>query len=153
MQQEVSDDLSICILNLEFVWEKIKIKGKHLYSKLLDQEHFLVMLHCSKCFSKFRWGSQAFTHKKEPQRLCLKMVVCFMTDKFFSNKNLVNLNYHWKNWVDGISTKWEKGCNLFIKNLYFEKKVPNIKKHLHLNFLTTFQKTFIFHDHLPQFYF
>ena len=30
-----------------------------------------------------------------------------------------------------MSTKREKSCNLFIKNLYFEKKVPKVKKHLH----------------------
>ena len=41
-----------------------------------------------------------------------------------------------------MSTKQEESCNLFIKNLYFEKKVPKVKKYFHLNFLTTFQKTF-----------
>ena len=38
------------------------------------------------------------------------------------------------------------------KNLYFEKKGPEVKKHLHLNFLTAFHKTFTFHDYLPQFH-
>ena len=44
---------------------------------------------------------------------------------FINNKNLVD--YHWRNWVDWMNTKWEKKTATS-KNLYFEKKG--------LNFLT-----------------
>ena len=49
-KQEVGDDLGVCVLNLEFVSEKIKIKRKNLSLKLLYQESFLVMPHRGKNF-------------------------------------------------------------------------------------------------------
>ena len=48
---------------------------------------------------------------------------------FIINKNLVDQNYHWKNWVDLMNNKQEESCNLFIKTLYFQEKVPNVKKY------------------------
>ena len=47
-----------------------------------------------------------------------------------------------KSWLDLISrpTKQEKIATS--KNLYFEQKGPKVKKHLHVNFLATYHKTF-----------
>ena len=58
MKQEVGDDLSVCVLNLEFVELK----------KLLYQKHFLVMPRCSKSFRELRWAlsnsrSQTYTQE------------------------------------------------------------------------------------------
>ena len=48
------------------------------------------------------------------------------------NMNLIDSNYHWKNWVDWISAREGISCN--IKNVHFEKKGPKVKKHKILKF-------------------
>ena len=63
---------------------------------------------------------------------------------FSNNKIPVDSNYHWKK----LSKKEERKKKVATsKNLHFEKKVPKVKKHLHLNFLTNFHKTFTYHDY------
>ena len=48
------------------------------------------------------------------------------------NLNLIDLNYHWKNWVDWISARQEKSCK--IKYVHFERKGPKVEKHKILKF-------------------
>ena len=67
---------------------------------------------------------------------------------FLNNMNLINSNYHWENWVSWMSTKWRK-C-LSLKSFHFEKNDPKVKKHVPLNFLTTFHKSFTYHGWLGQ---
>ena len=67
---------------------------------------------------------------------------------FLNNMNLINSNYHWKNWVNWLSTKWRKCVSL--KGFHFEKNDPKVTKHVPLNFLTTFHKSFIYHGWLGQ---
>ena len=43
IKQEVGDNLSVYVLNLDLVTEKIKIKRKNFSYKLLHQEHLLAM--------------------------------------------------------------------------------------------------------------
>ena len=43
IKQEVGDNLSVYVLNLDLVTENIKIKRKNFSYKLLHQEHFLAM--------------------------------------------------------------------------------------------------------------
>ena len=68
--------------------------------------------------------------------------------KLFNNMNLINSNYHLKNLVSWMSTKWRKCVSL--KGFQFEKNDPKVKKHVPLNILTTFHKSFIYHGRLEQ---
>ena len=43
IKQEVGDNLSVYVLNLDLATEKIKIKRKNFSYELLHQEHFLAM--------------------------------------------------------------------------------------------------------------
>ena len=51
-------------------------------------------------------------------------------------KNLYLIDLHCKNWVDWISTTWDKFYNL--KNVNFQKKGVKVKKITILRFMTTF---------------
>ena len=49
-------------------------------------------------------------------------------------------------------TGWVVSYKKVVTSNNFEKKYSKVIKHLYLNFLTTFHKTFRFHDYLSQFY-
>ena len=69
--------------------------------------------------------------------LLFLVMVAKKEKSFFNNKNLVDSNYHWKNWVDWMSNKWEKKLQPQKTSILW-KRGQKLKKHVHLNFMTTF---------------
>ena len=110
------------------------------------QGQFGLMISCIIVLKQFVWLFAKETGKRH--FLTFHGSGCKEKKSFLNNMNLINSNYHLKNLVSWMSTKWRKCVSL--KGFQFEKNDPKVKKHVPLNILTTFHKSFIYHGRLEQ---
>ena len=79
---------------------------------------------------------QCLTRKQQKDTSSLFLVMVAKRKKcFINNKNLVDSNYHWKNWIDWMSTKLEEKVatsknlyTFFISKNFIRKWTQKLKK-------------------------